>query len=167
MPEGPGGLNDPRIGWTCGLLRCEASDGALSFRSEYGITAAATKDFALTAGKRYLVVAEVRADAGTWGFFEVASSGVAASSEAVVGGEWKRASAFFSVPSGHVGPMQLRLHADGPGACGLRRVMVLELRELGTWVRWQLLEPAAPARFAVPPGSSRRANPDPTNSLHP
>lgn len=149
VPEGPGGLNDPRVGWTCGLLRCEAVEGALSFRSEYGIAAAATKDFALAAGRRYLVVAEVRADAGTWGYFEVASSGVTAVSDGVVGSEWRRASAFFEVPSDHVGPMQLRLHADGPGACGLRRVMVLELRELGTWVRWRLVEPAAPARFAV------------------
>ncbi len=150
VPEGPGGLNDAASGWTCGLLDCNADVDHLSFKSDYGITAIATKDIALKPGKRYLAIAEMRADPGAWGYFDIAGDDIGGVSDEAVAPEWTRVTAFVTVPaspSGHTGQILFRLHADGPGYVGIRNIALLELRDYGVFLRFELLSPARPARF--------------------
>ncbi len=157
VPEGPGGLNDPAHGWTCGLMTCrpDASTRTLAFRSDYGHAAVASKELALEPGKRYLVVAEMRADPRSWGWFDVSAQGVvsvdaqgvSAASEPVVAADWRRVWAFVEVPAAHSGALQFRLHADGPGYVAIRSVAVLELAAYGTFMRLRALTHARPTRF--------------------
>ncbi len=151
VPEGPGGLNDAASGWTCGLVTCEPEADHLRFASDYGITEVAAKEIALAPGKRYLAVAEMRADPGTWGYFDITSRGIAAVSDVVVADDWTRVTAFFEVPQLHVGSIQFRLHADGPGALGIRRIALLELTDYGVFVRFTLASPPVAARFSAGP----------------
>jgi len=153
LPEGPGGLNDAANGWTCGLLDCAADIDHLSFKSDYGITAIATKDLALKPGKRYLAVAEMRADAGSWGYFDLAGDAFGGVSDEAVDPAWRRVTAFVTVPanaggaSGHAAQTLFRLHADGPGFVGIRNIAILELRDYGVFLRFALIRPAELARF--------------------
>jgi len=151
-PEGPGGLNDAARGWTCGFVDCAVEFDYLVFQSDYGITAIATKDITLKPGKRYLVVAEMRADDDSWGYFDIAGEAIGATSQSVVGSEWRRVSAFVTVPaspSGHVGQVLFRLHADGPGQVAIRDIAILELREYGVFMRFALASPVVAARFTA------------------
>lgn len=140
VPEGPGGLNDPRVGWSCGLLTCEPRVDHLAVRSTWGSTASASKDFALTPG-RYLLLADLAAEDRTWGLLSIASGVLEAWGDPVVGtaaglaGDWERVSLYFEVPTGHSGPLQMRLHGDGPGKVALRRVVVLQLVDRGVYLR--------------------------------
>lgn len=149
VPEGPGGLNDPRLGWTCGYVSCAAADTHLEVASDYGITAVATKDIALQPGRRYLALAEMRADEGTWGYFDVVAFDVGGTSEPVVAPEWTPVSAFFEVPMGHSGPIQFRLHVDGPGRVGVREIRLLELRDYGLFVRFRVPSQPGAARVSA------------------
>jgi hypothetical protein len=148
VPEGPGGLNDPARGWTCGLLECAPDGDTLSFSSDYGITAIATKDIALTPGKRYLAIAEMKAEPGAWGYFDIAAADVGGTSGPAFAADFSRVSAYFSVPGEHFGPIQFRLHADGPGAVSIRRIALLELVDYGVWLRFAIDRPV-PARFST------------------
>lgn len=148
VPEGPGGLNDATHGWTCGLLDCAPEDDALTFSTDYGITAVATKDIALSPGKRYLAIAEMKAEPGTWGYFDIAAYDVGGTSDPAVASDFTRVSAYFSVPEEHLGPLQFRLHADGPGAVAIRRIALLELVDYGVWLRLSI-DRAVPARFST------------------
>jgi hypothetical protein len=140
IPEGPGGLNDPRSGWSCGLVTCEPAADQLAIRSTYGSTTHAAKDLALTPG-RYLLLAELTAEPMTWGALSVVAPDLEAWTEPVVSGpglsasEWPSVSAYFALPVGHRGPIQVRLHADGPGRVALRRAVLLQLRESGVYLR--------------------------------
>jgi len=147
VPEGPGGLNDPRIGWTCGYVSCAPSETHLEVASDYGITAIATKDIALEPGRRYLALAEMRAAEGTWGYFDVVAPDVWGSSDVATAPEWTRVSAYFAVPATHLGPIQFRLHVDGPGSVGVRRIVVLQLREHGLFVRFRVPSEVGAARL--------------------
>ena len=157
VPEGPGGLNDAANGWTCGLVTCEPDVDHLRFASDYGIAEVASKEIALEPGKRYLAVAEMRAAPGTWGYFDIASRDIAATSDPIVDEAWTRVTAFFEVPELHVGAIQFRLHADGPGALGIRRIALLELSDYGVFVRFTLVSPGA-ARLS--PGPIQRHSAD-------
>ncbi len=140
IPEGPGGLNDPRSGWSCGLVTCEPAADQLAIRSTYGSTTHAAKDLALTPG-RYLLLADLTAEPMTWGALSVVAPDLEAWTEPVVAGpglsasDWPSVSAFFELPPSHRGPIQVRLHADGPGRVALRRAVLLQLRESGVHVR--------------------------------
>lgn len=141
VPEGPGGLNDPRVGWSCGLLTCEPTAEHLAVRSTWGSGAGAVKDIALSPG-RYLLIADLAAENRTWGALSIVAGGLEAWSEPVVGTsgasapfEWQRAAVFFEVPAAHSGPIQVRLHGEGPGQVGLRRVVVVQLATFGAYVR--------------------------------
>ena len=142
VADGPGGLGDP-ASWSCGLLRCraDAAGDALLVASEYGIGAMAVKDLVLAPGRRYLLRAELRTDADTWGYFDVSGDGVDARSETIVGPhDWTPVDALFTVPIG-AGPLHVRLHVDGPGELGLRHPVVLVLGDYGVYLRFTLLEP--------------------------
>jgi len=140
IPEGPGGLNDPRSGWSCGLVTCEPAADQLAIRSTYGSSTHAAKDLALTPG-RYLLLADLTAEPMTWGALSVVAADLEAWTEPVVSGpslsasDWPAVSAFFELPSSHRGPIQVRLHADGPGRVALRRAVLLQLRESGVYLR--------------------------------
>ena len=138
VPEGPGGLNDPRVGWSCGLLTCEPAADHLAVRSTWGSGAGAVKDIALSPG-RYLLMADLAADSRTWGALSIVAGGLEAWSEPLVGtGEdfdWQRGSVYFEVPTNHAGPIQIRLHGEGPGRVGLKRVVLVELAPFSAFLR--------------------------------
>lgn len=149
LPEGPRGLDDPGA-WSCGFLDCalDPTDAtALSVGSTYGIGAFAVKDLVLEPGRRYLIRAEMRADADTWGYLDVASDFVAARSDDVTGpADWHPVTIAFDLPPSSAA-LQLRLHAEGAGRLGLRNAVVLVIGDYGVWLRFSLLEPSVPATF--------------------
>ncbi len=136
IPEWSGGLNDYTNGWSCGLLECLPGPGFLAFASRFGSSAVATKDIALPPG-RYLAVAEMAADPGAWGFFDIASNEIEASAEPTLAREWTLASVAFELPEGHSNALQFRLHADGDGYVRVRRIFILTLRDQGVYVRFR------------------------------
>lgn len=152
VPEGPGGLNDPRVGWSCGLLTCEPTADHLAVRSTWGSGAGAMKDIALSPG-RYLLMADLAAESRTWGALSIVAGGLEAWSEPIVGegvGDfvWRRDAVFFEVPANHAGPIQVRLHGEGPGRVGLKRVVVVQLAPYSAFVRVKTVD-ARPTGFAA------------------
>jgi hypothetical protein len=136
LPEWSGGLNDHTTGWSCGLLDCVPGAGFLAFASRFGSSAVATKDIALPPG-RYLAVADMAADPGAWGYFDIASAQLEAVSDVVTSRDWSLTSAAFEVPEGHSGGLQFRLHADGDGYVRIRRIFIATIREQGVFVRFR------------------------------
>lgn len=158
VPEGPGGLNDPRVGWSCGLLTCEPAADHLAVRSTWGSGAGAVKDIALSPG-RYLLMADLAADSRTWGALSIVAGSLEAWSEPVVqeSGEgrngadftWHRSSVFFEVPSNHAGPIQIRLHGEGPGRVGLKRVVIVQLAPFSAFIRVKTVDAQATGLAAL------------------
>ncbi|MBA2321739.1 MAG: hypothetical protein H0V89_11350 [Deltaproteobacteria bacterium] len=138
VPESPNDLNDyASPEWLCGWLVCAPTPDELAYSSAYGSTVIGIKEFMVAPGRKYLVRASLGADAGTWGFIDVVGGAVWENSATVTDAAVPvQLELLMDVPADHVGPISLRIHADGPGWMHLSDIVILELVDYEVWLRF-------------------------------